>query len=57
MSAEDLGILHDLQTVTGIRSQSEVIRMALRALAKNLGVDAKATRATGDPVRSSKPRK
>jgi len=35
MSAEDLGILHDLQDILGVRSQSEIVRMALRSLARD----------------------
>ena len=38
MSAEDMRFLEELQTSLGVRSQSEVIRMSLRALAKERGV-------------------
>jgi hypothetical protein len=51
MSAEDLGILHDIQSVLGVRSQSEIVRMALRALAKEHDVDSRALRATGDRIK------
>ena len=34
MSAEDLAIMRRLQKALGLRSQSEVLRMALRSLKK-----------------------
>ena len=34
MSAEDLAIMRRLQKALGLRSQSEVLRMALRSLEK-----------------------
>jgi hypothetical protein len=51
MSLEDLGILHDLQDVLGVRSQSEIIRMALRSLAREHGVAPKVLRSTGGSIR------
>ncbi len=55
MSAEDLGVLHDLQAVLGIRSQSEIFRMALRSLAKEHAIPAKKQRSTGDAVKGRRP--
>ena len=34
MSAEDQRILRELHNKTGVRSQSEIVRMSLRSLAK-----------------------
>jgi hypothetical protein len=51
MSAEDLGILHDLQEVLGVRSQSEIVRMALRSLAKEHDIPTKKLRSTGNTIK------
>jgi hypothetical protein len=55
MSVEDLGILHDLQAVLGVRSQSEIFRMALRLLAKEHDLPSKRLRGTGDTIGGRRP--